>query len=149
VAALDADSRRPIVEIADVLGWTQRRVRDYVERARGLGYLVREPGVLRRVDWRGIIGGELSPFGHAELWRLLEDRIGCGPGGVLAIDIAGQPGTAAALLRFLTEPRAPSPAWDTASVVAKPSGVEVRSSEGFWGPWITQPDGVTLRFMSR
>jgi len=150
VAAIDAGSRRPIVEVAEAMGIHPRRVKRHIEQARGRA-LLSQPTDQRpeHGHWRGIPGGRLLPLGDEEFGRLLARRLGVHPEGLIESRVSGAPGTASRLLEFLAQSPPDGPLRESAAVEIGADGVRELSPDQFLGPWRTLPDGSQVRVGSR
>jgi hypothetical protein len=150
VAAVDAGSRRPVVEVAQAMGISRRRVQRHIELARERSLLA-PPTESRptRGHWRGIAGGHLTPLGDAEFGVVLARRLGVHPGGLVSSTIGDAPGTAARLLAFLGEEPPDGPLRDSAAVVIDAKGVRDLSPDEFLGPAMILPDGSSVRVRRR
>ena len=142
VTAVDGGSRKPVVEVAEALGLSARRVRGSIHEARERGLLERNGEVPAPGHWRGVQGGCLTSSGVEAFLRLLERRAGVIPGGDLRSTISDSPGTATTLLRFLSEPPSPGPRRESAAVSFDASGVTEESVEDTMGSKNIAPDGT-------
>ena len=144
-AAIDAGSRRPVLDVADAMGIPRRRVQRWIELARDLGILGRPTeSTPIRGHWRGVVGGRLTPMGNELFDRVVADRLGVDPDRFLGCRISGAPRSAARLLAFLSEPV--SGTGTAAGLVIDGADARMVSVDEFYGRTRRASDGSGIRY---